>query len=309
MRTLRAASLLLAFLAATGLVFGTFAFSAMSADRGLDLGVTDDDSAYVGYAELTDAVHDGESTETAEFRNQFQGDLDAFEVDVSLKDPEGTGTEIVDVDAPSDGLDATEAESVTVTLQCSVEEEVTLVYEAQGSSAGVSVSLDREHDVTCVPKEPYVTGVTFNDAANAHFEWANDDRDGSVEAIVWTKPTPASSEADADDLDAETVELGPNDPNLNNVLVPPDNDTDDVEGNAADDTGNAADDTGNAAGNAQDRKLVAIEFPDRGEAFFHPGWDAGTHDSPSSGDGVRVNATAGLDAETVANTSVVEDDG
>lgn len=293
MRTLRAASLLLAFLAATGLVFGTFAFSAMSADRGLNVGVTDDEHAYVGYGELTDTVHDGESTETAEFRNQFRNDLDAFEVDVSLKDPEETQTEIVDVDAPTDGLDATDAASVTVTLQCSVEEAVTLVYEARGETAGVSVSLDREHDVTCVPKDPYVTVVTFNDAANAQFEWANDDRDGSVEAIVWTKPTPTSEAVNAEDLDTENVQLRPADPNLNQVLVPPGNDTNDADGNAPN--------------NAQDRKLVAIEFPDRNEAFFHPNWDAGTHDQPSSGDGVRVDTT-GLDAETVANTSVVEDD-
>lgn len=294
MRTLRVASLLLAFVAATGLIFGSFAFSAMSADRGIGVDVVNDDSAYIGYGELTHTVPDGEPIETAEFQNQFPSDLDTLEVDVSLKDSEGTQTEIIDVDTPSDGLDAIGADSVTVTLQCSVKEEVTLVYKARGSGAGVSVSLDREHDVTCVPKEPYVASVRFKNAANAQLEWANGDRAGSVEAIVWTKPTPTSEEADADDLDTERIQLSPNDPNLNTVLVPPDNDSYTHEEN----------DTRNA----QDRKLVAIEFPDRDEAFFHPDWDAGTHNSSSSDDGVRVDNTTGLDAETVASTSVVDGD-
>jgi len=166
-RALRTLSLVLAFMAAVGLIFGTAGFSAMEADRGITANVTNDESAYLGYEPLADEAHDGESTPVVEYRNQFGSDLDEFDVTVSIADPGSTDATIESVETPppiGEGAAAT----VDVTLRCSEEERVPLLFEADGNGGGVSVSLDRVHAVTCVPDEPTVTGVKFNDGANGN---------------------------------------------------------------------------------------------------------------------------------------------
>lgn len=149
-RPLRALSLVLALTAALGLIFGTAGFTAMEADRGLAVNVTDDESAYLAYDPLTDGVHDGESTPVVEYRNQFGVDLREFDADVSIADPESTDAAIESVETPS-SLDGGSAAPVTVSLSCAEEESVALSFRADVSGGGVSVSLDRTHTVTCVP--------------------------------------------------------------------------------------------------------------------------------------------------------------
>lgn len=147
---LRTLGIALAAAAALGLILGTVGFSAMTADRGFAVNVTSDESAYIGYEPLADEVHDGDSAPVVEYRNQFNGDLGEFDVTVSLVAPDGTETEIGSTDTPESLLNG-EHETVDITLSCPVEEEVDLLFEASGSGAGVSVSLDRVHAVTCVP--------------------------------------------------------------------------------------------------------------------------------------------------------------
>ena len=190
MRTLRAASIVLAFIAATALVLGTAGFTAMHADRGLDVSITDDESAFLGYDTLTDTVHDGESTPVVTYHNQFERDLGEFRVDVSIVDPDDTDARLVDDETP-DGLPSTTSETVDVALGCPVEEEVHLQFEATGSGGGVSVSIDRIHAVTCVPDgpgDPGVTEVNYDDAANADID--TEGSDGSVTAIVLIVDSP-----------------------------------------------------------------------------------------------------------------------
>ncbi|MDB2294390.1 hypothetical protein PM085_19465, partial [Halorubrum ezzemoulense] len=79
-RPLRALSIALAFAAAAGLIFGTAGFTAMEADRGLAVNVTDDERAYLGYAPLADEVRDGELTAVVEYRNRCGSDLDDIDV-------------------------------------------------------------------------------------------------------------------------------------------------------------------------------------------------------------------------------------
>ncbi|MES3160591.1 MAG: hypothetical protein PPP55_03360 [Halorubrum sp.] len=158
MRTLRAASIVLAFVAATALVLGTAGFTAMQVDRGFDVSTTDDERAFLAYYTLTDTVHDGEPTSVVAYRNQFERDLDEFHVDVSIVDPDDTETTL-DADTPDEPpSDASETAEqldavVDVTLACPAEEEVHLQFEATGSGGGVSVSLDRVHTVTCLPDD------------------------------------------------------------------------------------------------------------------------------------------------------------
>ena len=294
MRTLRATSLVLAFLAATGLVLGSFAFSAMSADRGLDVGVVGDDEAYVGYEDVSDGeIHPTEETPIARYHNRFMLGLDDFRVDVRVIE----GTADVDVDDQPDGLDAGDGAYVNVTVHdCQLGEEITLALDAEGSGAGVSVSFTREVTVECVAKEPQIVGVTFNDAANAQFDFETDDGPGAssgaagtetAEAVVWQKPTPPNEESDASDLEAERTDISPNDPNLRNVLAA-ESDDDDEDG--------------------EDWKVVAIEFPNQHVAFFHPGWDAGAFESVASSEGVEVETDDDLTAGDVIDRSFVDEE-
>ena len=293
MRTLRAASLVLAFLAATSLVLGSFAFSAMSAERGVDVSVVPDGEALVGYEDVSDGtIHPGEETPIAIYTNRFMLDLGEFDVSVSVSNGNG-GVELTDTDGP-DGIEAGEAEPVNVTVECQEEEEFTLELDAEGSTAGVSVSFTREIDLTCVPKEPQIVGVTYNDAANADFEFETDDgpgggsdtADGSAEAVVWQKPTPPKEESSASDLEAQTIDVDPNDPNLRNILA----------------GGGSSTDTGDG----EYWKVGAIEFPNQEVAFFHPGWDAGSFDNVETSDGVEVELDEELTAEDVIDKSFVE---
>lgn len=149
MTPLRAASLLLALVAVTAIVSGTAGFSALEADRTLEVSVTDDEHAYLGYAPLTDTVRAGERTPIVEYHNRFGADLDPLAVDVSPAAPENTTAEIVAVDAPN-SLAGGATGSVSVVLTCPAETVVRLSIEAVGDGPA-GASLDRVHSVTCVP--------------------------------------------------------------------------------------------------------------------------------------------------------------
>ena len=147
----RLLSILLAFTAAVGLVFGTAGFTTMDADRGVGINVTEDDNAYLGYEPRLDGgenITAGQSTPVVEYHNQVSVDLDTLEVDVSRTS--SSGPTIETFDAP-DQLDRGSAGTVTVTLNCSTTQLVELNFEVTGSGSGTSVSLDRTLSVTCVP--------------------------------------------------------------------------------------------------------------------------------------------------------------
>ena len=272
-RPLRALSLVLAFTAAVGLVFGTAGFTAMEADRGLAVNVTDDESAYLGYETVTDTVRDGEPTEVVEYRNQFGSDLDEFDVDVSIADPGSTEATVESVEPPP-SLEEGAATAVDVTLRCPERERVPLRFEFDGSGGGTSVSFDRVHTVTCAPTGPRVSGVRYTGVGNAFVEVNG--RDAAVEATVWLTDATPSASGSGGDLRSETVA----DLNTSRAVRP------------------------QLSSNASNARLVAVEFPEQGVAYVHPGWDGGTHASPREGLGVGLTDLP-LDAERVSNASVV----
>lgn len=278
-RPLRALSLVLAFTAAIGLVFGTAGFTSMEADRGLTVNVTNDTSAYLGYAPVTDEVHDGESAVVVEYRNQFGSGLDEFDVDVSIADPGSTHATISAVDSPS-SLDEGTAAAVGVTLRCPEAESVPLVFDVDGNGGGVSVSLDRVHTVTCVPNGPSVTGVEFDDAANGRLLVDGDH--GEVTANVWITESPPVEGAEGlteVSFDAE----GPFD-----TSVKIRDQIDELSSSKAD----------------GGWKVVAVEFPDRNVTYLHPEWNEGVYDTPKRSDGVAYDGT--VDEAFLLNASVAD---
>jgi hypothetical protein len=154
---LRALSVVLAFTAAVGLVFGTAGFTAMEADRGITANVVKDKNAYLGYETITDTVESGEPTDVVEFHNQFSGEL-TLNVAVIVD-----GQHHQDVSVP---LNQSEREPIEVTLTCSgADEDVVLTFTATGNGSGVSVSLKRTHTVTCEP--PDSSGNTASTSSTA----------------------------------------------------------------------------------------------------------------------------------------------
>ncbi|OYR82202.1 hypothetical protein DJ71_12225 [Halorubrum sp. E3] len=264
---LRTLSLVLAFTAAVGLIFGTAGFSAMEADRGLAVNVTDDESAYLGYEAVNHTVHDGEPTDIVEYRNQFDSDLGEFDVEVSSD--HGRVTVVSAPEALGEGSKS----RVTLVIRCDTRTTVPLLFEADGNGGGVSVSLDRTHTVTCVPKGPTVTGVIFDDASNGRV--LVDGEDGAVAADVWIVGNPPTEPTG----DLSEVEF---------------------DGTATFDTATKIRRQVNAT--PANWKIVAVEFPDRNVTYFHPGWDAGVYETPATADGVAYNGT--VDEGLVASASV-----
>ncbi|MFC5279775.1 hypothetical protein ACFPM1_13555 [Halorubrum rubrum] len=140
---LRTLSIVLAFAAAVGLVFGTAGFSAMEADRGLAVNVTDDESAYLGYemtAETETANNSTTATAEAAYHNQFSGEL-TLDVTVEVDGQDRENASVT--------LTQGEAERIGVTESCSSGETVHFTFVATGNGSGVNVSLERAHSVTC----------------------------------------------------------------------------------------------------------------------------------------------------------------
>ncbi|WP_152663388.1 hypothetical protein [Halorubrum saccharovorum] len=140
---LRTLSLVLAFTAAVGLIFGTAGFSAMEADRGLDVNVTDDESAYLGYkvTDETETINNSTTvTAEAEYHNQFSGEL-TLDVRVEVNGEHRKNE--------SATLGQGEATRIEVTESCSAGETVDFSFVATGNGSGVNVSLERTHSVPC----------------------------------------------------------------------------------------------------------------------------------------------------------------
>ncbi|GGI99784.1 hypothetical protein GCM10008995_07070 [Halobellus salinus] len=150
--TPKAIGLLLACVAAAGLVLGTAGFAAVDADRGVEVNVTGDDDAYLGYEPTVNGIPEipaNESTPIVSYRNRFGVDLDSVTVDVSRANP-GAAVAVESSDAP-DRLGRGAAGPVHVTLSCSTERTVSLEFAATGTGPGVRVSLDRTLTVRCLP--------------------------------------------------------------------------------------------------------------------------------------------------------------
>lgn len=146
--TLKTLSIVLAFTAAVGVVLGTAGFSAMDADRGVEVSVVDDEEAYLAVNQTTETVTNETETELIEYENRFGIDLETFDVE----DVRVVGDANVSVEGFSgpDEIGAGETEPVTVTLQCATEESVSLAFDVEASGDGVSLSTTHERVVTCL---------------------------------------------------------------------------------------------------------------------------------------------------------------
>jgi hypothetical protein len=153
--------------AAALLATGTGGFSAMTADRGVEVAVVDDSEAFIGY-ESSCAGGDLSVTVT----NRFDRTVTESSVTVA------GGTEQVG------SLDSGEASTVTFGVE-EIEPDGPVTVEV--SRAGLSATLHRFVPDDCVPAGPGVEGVRFTGAASGNAKvQLSDDGSGTLETAYWT---------------------------------------------------------------------------------------------------------------------------
>ncbi|MDZ7745789.1 MAG: hypothetical protein U5K28_04425 [Halobacteriales archaeon] len=66
------------------LATGTFGFTSVSADRGVDISVVSDDEAFVGYQSSDKTVEDGERVKLVNVTNRFSDEISVTDVRVDV---------------------------------------------------------------------------------------------------------------------------------------------------------------------------------------------------------------------------------
>lgn len=129
------------------LVAGTGGFSAMTADRGVDVSVVDDEHAYVGIETVGDELSAEDRIHLLTITNQFATVMD--ELDVTVAD----GTDVIDADTVELGSRTVGVgEGTTATAECTATERTGVVdLDIEGGAGGASFDLTRTVEVDCGP--------------------------------------------------------------------------------------------------------------------------------------------------------------
>lgn len=148
MRRLQATSVTLAFLAAVGLLLGSFAFAEATSDRGASVELAEDPDAYLGFEVTDEDPGADEVAVSVRYENRFTTALDGFAVDASVTDGAASGASVSGV---PDSIDSGNAAHVTVTVDCESDGPATIRLEATTDGFGeTDVSTTNHVDVTCV---------------------------------------------------------------------------------------------------------------------------------------------------------------
>lgn len=153
MRGLKVVSVVLAFAAASSLVFGVAGFSAISGDRGIDVSVVPDAEAYVGYNATDHDVEDGEEITLVTVENRLPMPPEAT-LDVSVQAIEiVAGDEIgfENVTTPH-SLAPGETGEITATVNCTGGANATVAVTVNATGDGVATTLNgttRTFEVRC----------------------------------------------------------------------------------------------------------------------------------------------------------------
>lgn len=180
MGRIRTLSIVLALLAATGLLVGSMGVTSVHADRGVSVAVVDDDSAYVGYESSDMTVADGDRVDLVTVTNRFFGPVSVTDVAVAAD-----GVAFENLSAPS--LDSGEQAVIAGTVDCegatTATVEITVTVEGQNVMATIyGDTITREFDVTC---EPSIPDARFTGAGNFVML---DAPVQSLQVVYWTTP-------------------------------------------------------------------------------------------------------------------------
>ncbi len=184
MNRLKLASVVLAAVASTGLVFGSVGFSAVAADRGVSVSVASDENALVGYESGTVNVTGNEGVDLVTVANRLSSSASVVNVEVESDD---SAVEVNVTSKPESipiGEEGTVEANVDCQGQASATVTVSVTVEADGVTAAISGDTEtRSFEVECAdePSQPDV--ARFNGAGN--FEFGATDAE-TVNVTYWT---------------------------------------------------------------------------------------------------------------------------
>ncbi|AUX08760.1 hypothetical protein AArcSl_1125 [Halalkaliarchaeum desulfuricum] len=140
-------SVLFAVLGILLLVAGTGGFSAMTADRGVDVSVVPDDEAYVGIEKVGDQVYEDDRIHLLTITNQFASEMDELSVTV-----DGESDVIVTGLVKPGETSLSPGERTNVTAECTrTTERGSVELDITGEAGAASFDITREIDVDCGP--------------------------------------------------------------------------------------------------------------------------------------------------------------
>lgn len=141
--------------ASLALAAGTGAFTAMSADRGVDVRVADDDSAYIGIEKETPTITAGTSTEILmTLENNFpDSSVTVVDFEATISNSKSMVNNVTDSWSGGSG-------EVSAEINCSQPRTESLTFDINiVTDGGVSVSLTRSVKITCTDLTPTETAT------------------------------------------------------------------------------------------------------------------------------------------------------
>lgn len=151
MSKIKTLSLILFFVACTGLVFGSAGYTSASADRNVSVQVTNDDHAFIGYQSSDLAVEENETIDLVTVENRFSHSVDV--TDITIDDGSFT------ISNPTQPINIHPGEHKTIrgTVECIQNEtqKIELTVTLKGSSVTAQIFGDtetREFTLTCAPE-------------------------------------------------------------------------------------------------------------------------------------------------------------
>jgi hypothetical protein len=189
MNNLRFASIALALVASTGLVFGSVGFSSVAADRGVSVAVADDENALVGYESDRIEVTGTQTGNLVTVENRLGTDAKVTNAEVSVNDTDVATVE--DVTEPS--VLVGRSVDIKAEITCEADDETDVTVSVTVAGEGVTAEIDGEPNYRTFTLDcalPGETGgesdggdVEFSGNGNVHFDgWSQD----TLNVTYWT---------------------------------------------------------------------------------------------------------------------------
>lgn len=180
MNKLKLASIVLAAVASTGLVFGSMGFSAVAADRGVSVSVASDEHALVGYQTEDVEVAGTANVSLVTVENRLPSDASVTDVTVATNDP---NVSVSGVSQPAVGAGTEERVRADVSCDGATETTVAVSITVEGDGVTAAISGDtttRTFQLTCTSP---IDRAYFNGAGNFGVDATGV---GTTEITYWT---------------------------------------------------------------------------------------------------------------------------
>jgi hypothetical protein len=184
MSRLTLASVLLAAVASTGLVFGPLGFGSVAADRGVSVSVAGDGDALVGYETDRVEVAGSATVDLVTIENRLASDATVTDVDAATAS-DAVG---VTVSTPGGPIEPGDTGRVRASVDCepgaTTDVTVSVTVEADGVTAAISGEpRTRRFELRCADRSPGLDGARFDGGGN--FEFGATDAE-TVTVTYWT---------------------------------------------------------------------------------------------------------------------------